>query len=211
MVRWSSVRNACSGLCQCSSCQKASMTLFLLKPHPAVYRELIQSDGIIPYPNTGGVIHRLAIAALTPHRPSSPTPLAFMGRRWGRYHPGKSPPVLGYPLNRHLIPRHIVINEVAQTVITASSSISAAPMPIVIAPMTCCVRFSDSGCVLQHTQRAYADPNFSRRAMHADLHKMPGKGDCWYSLLSVPNSMLSSAVSLRLRWPHVAWRFGYRW
>ncbi len=187
------------------------MTLFLLKPHPAAYRAAYPDDGIIAYPNTGGVIHRVGDSPLTPHRPSSPTPLAFIGEDMGRYHPGKSPPVLGYPHGPAPIPRHIVINEVAQTVIHRQLPISAAPMPIVIAPMTWLRAVSDSGCVLQHTQRAYAGPELLRRAMHADLHKMPGKGRLLVPLLSVPNSMLSSAVSLPPAVPHVAWRFGYRW
>ncbi len=129
----------------------------------------------------------------------------------GSYHPGKSPPVLGYPHEPAPHTRHIVINEVAQTVIYRQLLHRAAPMPIVIAPMTWLRAVFGSGCVLQHTQRAYAGPELLPSAMHADLHKMPGKGRLLVLLVSVPNSMLSSAVSLPPAVASVAWRFGYRW
>ena len=80
-------------------------------------------------------------------------------------------------MDRHLIPRHIVINEVAQTVIhrqllhqcrTHAHSHCANDLA------ACSFRIQDASCSThsEHTP----DPNFSRRAMHADLHKMPGKG-----------------------------------
>ncbi len=80
-------------------------------------------------------------------------------------------------MNRHLIPRHIVINERAKRLSTASSSISAQPMPIVIAPMTWLrAVFGFRMRTAAHTADASVRIRVRRPWARTDLHKMPGKG-----------------------------------